>query len=471
MSAHFRISTFALAATVALAGCAASGDYAKQTATPALPSTYGWGNAPGSGGVSALPALDANRTSEVSNDPWWQGFGDARLNRLVAQALAVNSNLAAAGFALRQARLQAGLAENDLAPQASAQIAASGSRRIDRGDSITRSYSSSVALSWEVDLWGRLGAARDVKAWQALASADDLQATALSLAGDICRDYWTLAYLNQSIATGEQDLASLERTLRLVGVQFKEGDVSRLEVSEAQQSLEAQRAAQSALLQQRVETRNALAVLLDGKPLALADEPQSLRRVTTLPLRAGLPAELLARRPDLRAAERRLRGSLVNIDATARSYYPALTLTGALGGSGTALTDVLRNPVATLGAGLNLPFLNMERVRLNTAYAGAEYQQAASTFRTTLYTALQDVDNALSARTRLQEQVAARQRSYLAAQDVARMYEVRYRDGAVALRIWLDAQQTLRSSELALAQVLRDQVKNDVTLVLALGGS
>lgn len=461
--------TLALAA--ALAGCASSGDYAAKTPATALPSTYGWGDAPGGSGEQSLPALDPKRSSDVRNDPWWQGFGDARLNQLVEQALDVNSNLAAAGFTLRQARLQAGLAENDLYPQPTAQLNASGSRRIDRSDSTTRSSTSSVGLSWEVDLWGRLRAARDVKSWQALASADDLQATAQSLVGDVCRDYWTLAYLNQSIAAGEQDLASLERTLKLVEVQHSEGDVSLLELREAQQSVEAQRAAQSALLQQRVETRNALAVLLDGRPLPLADEPQSVRQVASLPIRAGLPAELLARRPDLRAAERRLRASLFNIDATARSYYPALTLTGAVSGGGTSLGDVLRNPVATLGAGLDLPFLNVEKVRLNTEYAGAEYQQAASSFRTTLYTALQDVDNALSARSRLQEQAAARLRSYQAAQDVARMYEIRYRNGDVALRIWLDAQQTLRSSELALAAVLRDRVNNDVTLVLALGGS
>ncbi|MRW93253.1 efflux transporter outer membrane subunit [Duganella sp. FT80W] len=470
MITNFRISTLALAVSLALGGCASSGDYAAKTPTPAVPSAFGWGETPAAA-EQKLPALDANRGSDVRNDPWWQGFGDARLNQLVLQALDANSNLAAAGFALRQARLQAGLAENDLYPQASGSLSASASRSINHSDGTTRSSASSVGLSWEVDLWGRLRAARDVKSWQALASADDLQATAQSLVGDVCRDYWTLAYLNQSIAAGDKDLASLERTLKLVEVQYKEGDVSRLELGEAQQTLETQRAAQSALLQQRVETRNALTVLLDGHPLPLADEPQSVIQVTTLPVRAGIPAELLARRPDLRAAERRLRGSLANIDATARSYYPALTLTGAVGGGGTALSDVLRNPAATLGAGLDLPFLNVEKVRLNTEYAGAEYQQAASTFRTTLYTALQDVDNALSARTRLQEQAAARQRSYLAAQEVARMYEVRYREGNVALRIWLDAQQTLRASELALAQVLRDQVNNDVTLILALGGS
>ena len=148
-----------------------------------------------------------------------------------------------------------------------------------------------------------------------------------------------------------------------------------------------------------------------------------------------------------------------------------VTLNGSVGGSSTSLTRVLQDPVAALGAGLTLPFLNVERMRLGTESAGEAYLQAASEFRGTLHSALQEVDNALSARERLRTQAEARRTSYEAARDVARLYEVRYREGDSALRTWLDAQQTLRGAELALAQLLRQQAANDVTLMLALGGS
>jgi len=414
--------------------------------------------------------LDPMRSSDVREDPWWRGFGDERLDRMVGQALANNANLTAAGFALRRARLEARQASNDLFPQPTAGMESDVSRALDGGSS-AQSHRIHAGLSWEVDLFGRLAANRDVQTWRAQASADDLQATALALVGDVCRYYGILAYLNQSIHAGEQDLAALERILQLVEVQHGEGDVSRLEPREAQQRLQSQRAAQSALVQQRVEVRNALAVLFDGRPWPQGDEPQSLQVFQALTMREGIPAELLGRRPDLRAAERRLRASLANVDATVRSYYPSLNLTGSLGSSSTALSDLLRQPAAILSASLNLPFLDVERMRVATEAAGVTYFQAASEFRTTLHTALQEVDNALSAREHLQTQIDARQRSYQAALDVARIYEVRYREGASALRAWLDAQRELRGSELALAQARRDQISNDVKLALALGGS
>ena len=178
---------------------------------------------------------------------------------------------------------------------------------------------------------------------------------------------------------------------------FDAGAVSRLEVRQALQNLQSQRSAQSALEQQRVEVRNALTVLLDGTPWPQQDEPQDLLGARSPPIAEGLPTDLLGRRPDLRAAELRLRNSLKTIKVTATQYYPALSLTGSLGSSATSLGDVLRNPVATLGAGLSLPFLNLQRAQLDTDIAGTAYQIAATNFRKTLYTALSEVDNALSA--------------------------------------------------------------------------
>lgn len=467
-----RSSPLMLAAlAAALTGCAGTGDYRRQVAAIEVPAQYGRGDAELNQPSQPLQVPATYPARSVAADPWWQGFGDERLDRLVAQALQVNADLASAGFALRQARLQLRLADNDLLPQPSAGVDASASRRIDIHDHSDRSYGASASVSWEVDLWGRLRAQREVQQWAAEASAEDLQNTALALAGEVCQNYWNLAYLNQSIAAGELNLAALARILELVRVQQQAGQVSLLELREAEQNLESQRAGQSALLQQRTEVRNALAVLLDGRPWPQADEPQNLDAVRSLPVVEGLPAQLLGRRPDLRAAELRLREALAGIDATARSYYPALSLTGSIGSSSTALADVLKNPLAALGASLSLPFLNVVQMRANTELAGTAYLQAASDFRGTLYAALRDVDNALSARTQYLAQSAARQRSYEAARDVARMYEVRYRSGASALRVWLDAQQTLRDAELALAQLQRDRFNNDVTLMLALGGS
>jgi NodT family efflux transporter outer membrane factor (OMF) lipoprotein len=459
----------AAAITSLLSACVSTGQY--KADPPAVPATYGRGDAVLNAPVQASASTEGVAHGDVREDTWWTGFHDPRLDRVIARALAANTDLASAGLAVQRARLQAGLSDNALWPQPSASVGSSGSRAIDQSADWSRSSSAGVSLQWEIDLWGRLRTQRDIAQWEAQATEEDRQNTALLVIGDVATQYWTLAFLNQSITAGQANLERLARTRELVQARFDAGAVSRLEVRQASQSLEAQRAAQSALEQQRVVARNALTVLLDGQPWPLEDEPQVLESDGNPPLAEGLPAELLGRRPDLRAAELRLRNSLKNIKVTATSYYPALSLTGGVNSSATSLSDVLKNPVGTLGAGLSLPFLNLREAQLNTRIAGTDYQIAANTFRRTLYTALSEVDNALSARTELATQVAASQASYDEAVEIERMYEVRYRAGATDLRTWLEAQQTRRDAELSLASVKQRQLVNDVTLFKALGGS
>lgn len=462
----------ASALLTSLVGCASVGRYPVQAAS--VPASYGIGSASlGSADTAPASGLDQPR-ADVRADAWWTGFGDAGLNRLVSRVLEANNDLAVAGLNVQQARLQAGLAGNALWPDPSlSTLGNSTSRPIDRSADWQRTgdYSTGVSLQWEVDLWGKLRTQRDIAVWSAQATEEDRQNTALIAIGDAVNYYWNLAYLNQSIAAGAADLTRQQRTLELVQARLDAGAASGMEVRQARQNLEAQRAAQSALEQQRVEARNALTVLLDGQPWPQTEEPQSLVGARSPTLQPGLPAELLARRPDLRAAELRLRNSLRQIHVTATSYYPTLSLNGGIGTSGPTLGDVLRNPVATLGAGLALPFLNLQRAQLNTDLAGTDYQIAATQFRKTLYTALSEVDNALSARDQLAIQVAASQASFDEAVAVEHAEEVRYRVGATDLRDWLLAQQTRRQAELSLARVRQSQLANDVTLFKALGGS
>lgn len=161
---------------------------------------------------------------------------------------------------------------------------------------------------------------------------------------------------------------------------------------------------------------------------------------------------------------------LADGDATRASYYPAMTLTGRLGTSSSMLVDFLANPVATLGAGLTLPFLNAERRHLDNAIAETRYEEAVLLFRKTLYTALAEVENALSARAELSAQGESLLRARDAAVEADRRYEVRYRAGAVPLRAWLDAQERRRSAVLALSANRLARFQNFLALRRASGG-
>ena len=433
----------------AAAGCATTSGYA----TPQLPLQYT---------QAAGPAAE----SDQADDHWWQAFGDTRLDALVTRVLAQNNNLAAATILVRRAQLQAGLAADAQLPHASAGANASLSSSNTQNDQ----YVASASVSWEVDLFGRLGAERDAARWEARATAEDLAATRLSLIGTTINLYWQLAELNERIALGESSVGYAQDALSLVSSQRAAGAVSDIEVNEARQSLESQRASLEAIQQSRTETRTAMAMLIGQSSWPEQDEPTSLPRAPGPEVKAGLPAQLLARRPDLRAAELRLREALSTVDAARASFYPSLTLTGTAGGTSLELTNVLSNPASVLGVGIDLPFLNFNQLNLQLKVTNADYERAVVLFRQNLLEAFGDVENALSAQRRLAAQGERLDAGLRAAREAERLYGVRYRAGAVPLRTYLDAQEQMRAAERAALENRRDQLEAQVTLYEALGG-
>lgn len=423
------------------------------------------------------PALDIAtdwqqlaRTQAGAHADWWKAFTDAQLDHLVEQALAKNNDLGSALLNTRRARLQAGLAREAQWPQPGASVNASRNRDLGGGGSTSHGYSLNGSVSWEADLWNRLGSATDAAELEALAREQDYAATRLSLIGTVATLYWQIAYLNERLAAARASIDYARQTLALVQVQYNSGQASSLELAEARQSLESQLAAEVDLSQQRVLQRNALAVLFDGATPVEMDEPQSLAHTSLPAVDAGLPASLLSRRPDLRAAELRLRGTLKTVDSTRASYYPDLSLTGTLGYSSEALGNLLQNPVGALGAGLTLPFLQYRQMQLAIDVSKTDYELAVTSFRQTLYEALADVENNLAGRRHYAEQEGMRTRALEAAREAERIYRIRYQSGAETLQSWLAAQETRRSAEITLSENRLNQLLNYITLSQALGG-
>jgi outer membrane protein TolC len=184
---------------------------------------------------------------------------------------------------------------------------------------------------------------------------------------------------------------------------------------------------------------------------------------------AGLPADLIGRRPDLRAAEMRMRANWDTAEAVRTSVYPNIVLTAAGGSSSPALGRLLDHPVGSVLAAVSLPFLDLPRHRLNTSVARVDTELAELGFRTAVYRALGDVDNALSNRTQLMAQRVSLKIGLAASTRAEQLYAVRYRSGSVALRVWLEAQQSLRTARLALDANQLALFENLATLSAALG--
>ncbi|MGE8623622.1 efflux transporter outer membrane subunit [Acinetobacter schindleri] len=422
-------------------------------------------------------ALSKQIYDDVLADQWWTLFKDPQLNTLVEDVLSRNSNLAVAGINLQQARIQArqtqsqqGVRIGDARVSTGRQFSLDGDG--DRSTGISLGY---PGLSYELDLFGKLANQTEAARWEARATEQDLQATAQSLIGTTAQLYWQLAYLNERYSVVQQNLTTAQKTYDLVRVQYRAGAVSGLDLTQAEQAIQSQQATLSQIEQQRVETRTALAVLMNMPVQQLSiQEPQRLPNIALPAIAAGLPASLLSRRPDLNAAELRLRKALANKDANKASYYPSISLTGSLStgiGTSTSLSDALKNPVATLGAGLTLPFLQWNDMKRDLQVNELEYEKAILQYRQTIYEAFADVENALSNRTELTKQVELQHRNVELAEKTERLTEVRYRNGAVALKNLLDAQETTRNARLNLVQTRQNQYNAYVTLLQALGGS
>ena len=417
-------------------------------------------------------ATAQQRQQAIYADQWWTLFGDAQLNQLVDAVLAKNADLAVAGMTLKQARLQAELAENQQKPRVNSTVSTGHQFDLNSSNDSSSGLSLGAGLNYEVDLFGKLARQTEAKRWETLATEQDLQATAQSLIGTTAKLYWQLAYYNESRTTAEQSLATSQKLYDLVKVQYQAGAVSGLDLTQAEQSVQSQKASLSQIQQSLVETRTAIAVLLHMPVQQLnIDEPKRLPRLALPSIAAGLPADILSRRPDLKAAELRLRESLATKDATTASYYPSISLTGNLGSSSTSLTQLLKNPALTLGASLSLPFLQYNDMKRDLEVSQLDYEKAIVQYRQTLYQAFADVENALSARTELSQQVQLQQRNLELAEKVERLTQVRYRYGAVALKTLLDQQETTRTARLTLVNTKQSQYNAYVTLMQALGGS
>jgi NodT family efflux transporter outer membrane factor (OMF) lipoprotein len=413
-----------------------------------------------------------NIHADAYSDQWWLLFNDTGLNQLIEQVLASNNDLVVAGINLQQARLQAGLAQDRQGLRVNSSVSTGHNLDIQSGRDASRGLSLSGGVSYEVDLFGRLASQTEAARWEALATEQDLQATAQSLIATTANLYWQLGYLNERLRVSQQNLASTQKTYDLVRSQYRAGAVSGLDLTQAEQALQSQRASLSQIQQQLVETRTALAVLLNRPVQQLnMDEPQRLANIRLPNIEAGLPASLLSRRPDLQAAELRLRKALANKDATKASYYPSISLTGSLGSSSTSLTQLLQNPTLALGASLSLPFLQYNDMKKDLAISDLDYEKTITQYRQTLYQAFADVENALSNRSELTKQVALQQKNIELAEKTERLTQVRYKNGAIALKNLLDAQETTRNARLSLVQTKQSQYNAYVTLMQSLGGS
>lgn len=423
---------------------------------------------------SAIPSAWMFQNSDRaanSHREWWRDYGSAALDQLIARGLAHNQNLAAAGYAWQKSRIALENSDVNRGADYSGGVSASAGRNLSQGGHSNQNYGSSLGINYQADLWGKLRLASDNAAWESQATAEDLLATRLSLIGDIINQYLQIASLNDQLALNAAYRKNAAQTLDLTRTKVHAGSASPLDLREAEQNRTNLDANRDRLENQRQQAETTLASLLGAPVSRVINQEPSLKTLTVPAIDSGIPAHLLAQRPDLRAAQYRLQQNLGNIAIAERDYYPELTLGANLGTSASRLLELLHNPIGAITANITLPFLNAHKKELVRREAETSYQQNLANYRQTLYRALGETQNAILNLKQSQDEARHLQERLAQAKDIENLTRIRYQAGAASLQDVLDKENATRGVEESLLTNRYEQLTRSLTLHLALGGN
>ena len=455
----------AAAAATLLAGCSLIPTYERPTA----PVATQWPGPTANAATASTPAAEL---------AWQDFFSDATLRRLIDTALIHNRDLRIAVLNIEQARAQFQIRRADQFPTVGA--AATGSRQPNANGNggITSVYTAGLALtSYELDFFGRVASLKDAALAQYLATEEGRKTTQISLIAAVANTYLSLLADEELLAITQQTLATREESFKLSQLRFDEGITSELDLRQGESLLEAARISRAQLQRQRALDENLLTLLL-GQPLTvdlavalpagqgLADMPV----MVSVP--AGLPSDLLARRPDIRQAEQQLLAANANIGAARAAFFPRISLTASTGSVSRHLSGLFESGTYgwTLVPQLFLPLFDAGRNRagLDSAQAGRDI--AVAQYEKAIQTAFREVADALAGRATRGEQLRAQQPQPSAEATRFKLSDLRYQNGVASQLDLLDAQRSLFSARQAVVQTRLLQLQNQVTLYKTLGG-
>jgi multidrug efflux system outer membrane protein len=413
---------------------------------------------------------------------WWTVFGDPVLERIVDEALAANHDLKAAAERIENARGRLLIARAPLTPDVGVRGTVSRDRASQLGAAPippdyleTKTHRLELVASWELDFWGKYRRATEAARAELAATEAGRDAIRASLIGDVIRGYFALEAIDRRLEVALRTLEGREQAFSMQKVRLDSGVVSEFEYRQVESDLRGAQALVPALRQARIRQEGALAVLLGRTPREVYEGKvdTGTPAAPSVEVPAGLPSDLLLRRPDLRQAEELLHAANARIGVARAAYFPSITLTGSFGGESQALGDLFSAQARTwsIAGGLLQPLFAGGQIRGAVAAAEAGTREAEEIYRKTVANAFREVRDALYAQSNLREASTA-QRSREAA--LARTYELsrlRYDNGAVSLFEVLETERQLLAVRLEAIDAERDRRDAIVDLYLALGAS
>jgi multidrug efflux system outer membrane protein len=456
-----------LCATV-LAGCTVGPNYHRPS-VPAAPEYE-----------EAHTQTAAPTAPDIAWSDWWKVFHDPLLDNLESQAADANRDIRIAVAHVDQADAIARVAHSYQLPTIGAGASVSRTRQAQESPgNVTRPGPAAtfndvvlgLTLGYEIDAWGKIRRMVESAYASAQASASDLRFVQLSVGASVAVDYFSLREADAQLSILDATVTALEHGYQIVDNQFQHGLVSELDVKQAETLLDQVRSQRDAMHIQREQLEHAIAELL-GRPPEGFHIPVDTTLETPPTIPAGVPSELLERRPDIVAAERSMAAANAQIGVEKAAYFPQLSLTGLAGYESTNPGAIFnwQNSIASLAASAIAPIFTGGRIRANVDQAEAGYSASVSQYEKTVLTAYQEVEDQLAALRFLATQQQDSANAVAGARDEEHIAVNRYRAGLVSYLNVVYAQQTLLNNQQAEAQVSGERLIATVVLVKALGG-
>ncbi|HVU36105.1 MAG TPA: efflux transporter outer membrane subunit [Opitutaceae bacterium] len=408
---------------------------------------------------------------------WWRDFGDQELDRFIDEALKENQSLKSAVARVEQARALTGAARAAYLPA----VAATGLVTREQTsetmtnhfpNSLTTTYRLPLMLSWELDLFGRVRRLNESAQANFRATQELADATRLAIATETASTYFALSATDDEARIVASTLTLQREMLTLIEARRDAGRASDLAVEQARLAVSTSKADLAAVANRRAALKDGLAILVGQPAPSFEIEPRLQTDGSLPPIPVGLPSDLLLRRPDLAAAENKLRATNAQIGAAKAAFFPAISLTGGAGYASAELGDLFLHGSRawSLTPSIYLPLFQGGRNRANYRRSQAAYEEAVAEYRQNVLTAFGEVQDALSASQHLSEQFDAMTRAVASAHKVRELAEERYLAGGTSYLEVIDAQRTLLTVERGAAALAGQRLITRVALIRALGG-
>jgi outer membrane protein, multidrug efflux system len=420
---------------------------------------------------------EPKEVAATANTEWWKQFNDPVLDQLIAEALANSKTVKIAAANVEQAAGLLMTTRADLFPQVN--YSASNTRERSSENNITPAPSKNPfnsrqilgGVTWEVDLWGRIRRLTEAAQAELFASDEARRGVILSLVAEVATSYIQLCALDEQLTIAKRTLKTYGDSVRLFELQHKYGQVSRMTVEQARSSYETAAATIPQIEVQIAQTENALSILLGRNPGPIA-RGRTLAELGMPMIPAGLPSQLLDRRPDIRQAEQNLIAANAQIGAAKALYFPTISLTGAFGKSSDELSDLFKGPsnMWSYSGSIIGPIFMAGAIRGQVKQAEAAQKAALSAYEQAIQNAFADTENALVSREKLGEQFTAEQKRVAAYKEYTRLAWLKYNGGYTPYLDVLYAETQLFPAELSVAQTQAATFTSLVNIYKAIGG-